>query len=278
MKQIFSKIAALWREISLGALVSVVFGLVYILVLHEPGPAFYPFAGLVCLGGPLTGGVVAALRAPRHRLWAFFTSGASIFGIAWMFFIYTYVVLPQFARRNVRLPASCDGWNGSFDPPAELAYRLPGVGTGALLASDAESAVVVLVDPDEPPFPSDVYLIDRANDKVILGIRFDSDVVSATIEQGTLYLYNDKLGYLLDARTGEMEQDFLLIDNYGGLSETDRPIISRASSGYWYMETTAVISSWNIDGRVRSRPSLTFNGIARGCFIAGDTHAVTPLK
>ena len=195
-----------------------------------------------------------------------------------MSFIYTYVILPQFARRNVQLPAFCDGWNGSFNPPAELAYGLPGLGTGVLLASGSESAVVVLVNPDEPPYPSDVYLIDRGNDKVVLGIRFNNDVVSATIEQGTLYLYNDKLGYLLDARTGEMEQDFLLIDNYGGLSETDRPIISRASSGHWYMETTAVISSWNIDGTVRSRPNMTLNGIARGCFIDGDTHAVTPLK
>ena len=278
MKRIFSSIAALWREISLGALVSIVFGLAYILVLHEPGPAFYPFAGLVCLGGPLTGGVVAALRTPRHRLRAFFVSGPAIFGIAWMSFIYTYMILPQFARRNVQLPAFCDGWDGSFNPPAELAYSLPGLGTGVLLASDAESAVVVLVDPDQPPFPSDVYLIDRGNDKVVLGIRFNNDVVSATIEQGTLYLYNDKLGYLLDARTGEMEQDFLLIDNYGGLSETDRPIISRASSGHWYMETTAVISSWNLDGTMRSRPNMTLNGIARGCFIDGATNVVTPLK
>jgi hypothetical protein len=81
----------------------------------------------------------------------------------------------------------------------------------------------------------------------------------------------------MDARTGEFEETFLLIDNYGGLSESDRAIISRGSSGHWYMETTAVISSWNIDGTVRSRSHLTFNGIARGCFISGDTHEVIRL-
>jgi hypothetical protein len=28
---------------------------------------------------------------------------------------------------------------------------------------------------------------------------------------------------------------------------------------------------------VKSRPHLTFNGIARGCFISGDTHEVIEL-
>jgi hypothetical protein len=43
------------------------------------------------------------------------------------------------------------------------------------------------------------------------------------------------------------------------------------------METAAVISSWSVDGTVRSRPLLTMSGIARGCFISGDTREVTPL-
>jgi hypothetical protein len=123
-----------------------------------------------------------------------------------------------------------------------------------------------------------VFLVNKSNDQIIQSWRFNNDVISATIVDGTLYLYNDKLGALIDARTGAYEQSFLLIDNYGGLSETDRPFISRASSGHWYMETTSVISSWNMDGTVKSRPDLTLNGIARGCFIAGDTHEITPLK
>src|SRR6266508_2803843 len=98
------------------------------------------------------------------------------------------------------------------------------------------------------------------------------------IATGTLVIYNDKLGYLLDARTGESEENFLLIDNYGGLSESDRPIISRASTGRWYMETTAVLSAWRVDGRVWSRRRLTFNCVALGCFIAGETHEVTRLR
>jgi hypothetical protein len=108
-------------------------------------------------------------------------------------------------------------------------------------------------------------------------MSFGDDTVSAAVDDGIVYIYNDKLGYLLDARTGEFVETILLIDNYGGLSESDLPVISRASTGHWYMETSAVISSWGTDGTVKSRPQLTFYGIARGCFIFGDTHEVSEL-
>jgi hypothetical protein len=190
----------------------------------------------------------------------------------------TYVVLPQFARTNVQLPALCDGFNGSYDPPANLMYSLPGLDDGILITSDAQSAVVAVIDSDHPPFPSTVFLVNKSDQNIILSMHFDNDVISAMIAEGTLYIYNDKLGYLIDARTGNLEEHFLLIDNYGGLTTTDRPFISRASDGHWYMETTAVISSWNVDGTVVSRRNSTFNGIARGCFISGDTDDITQLS
>ena len=271
------KMTPIRRGISRGILLSLVLGWVYFGVLHEAGSKFYPFAGLACLGAPLLAGILTVSRMPERNIKAFLASSSIVFISVFFLFFVMYVVLPQFARTNVQLPAFCNGFDGSFDPPSHLTYNLPEVGTGVLLASDSESAVVVTIDSSQPPFPSTVYLVNKNDNRIIQGLKFNNDVVSATIEEGVLYIYNDKLGYLLDARTGEFEEDFLLIDNYGGLSETDRPIISRASSGYWYMETTAVLSSWKIDGTVRSRPLLTFNGIARGCFISGDTQEVTKL-
>jgi hypothetical protein len=99
----------------------------------------------------------------------------------------------------------------------------------------------------------------------------------ASIDDGILYLYNDKLGYPIDERTGEFEHNILLIDNYGGLSGSDRPLLPNDSSGNWYFETSAVVSSWNTNGTVRSRPHLTMNGIARGCYVSGATGQVIPL-
>jgi hypothetical protein len=221
--------------------------------------------------------MVGLSRAREHRLRTLLLAAATVFAIVLMLFIVTYVIAPQFSRTSVRLPASCDGFDGQFSPPSHLAYTVPDAGPGILLANDERSAVVAVIDYRSPPFPTTVFLVNRSDGGILRRMGFDNDVVSGTIVGGIAYLFNDKLGYLINAHTGEFEQRILVIDNYGGLSETDRPIISRGSDGHWYMETTAVISSWHVDGTVRSRPSLTFNAIARGCYISGDTNEVTRL-
>lgn len=216
----------------IGALVSAVVWLTYIVVVREPGSAFYSFAALAFLGGPLIAGIVTVLKTQKNRLKAFFVSSGAVFGVMFILFVVTYVVIPQYARTNVQLPAFCDGFDGNFNPPSHLAYALPGRGTGILLVSDTESAVVAMIDGDHPPFPGSVFLVNRNDNKILLGMGFNNDVISAAIDDGIVYIFNDKLGYLIDARTGEFEEHFLIIDNYGGLSQSDRPIISRASDGH----------------------------------------------
>jgi hypothetical protein len=273
------KVRSAWLGISIGAPVSILFGVVYLVVLHEPGSAFYLFTGLVFLAGPLIGGVVTMLKTREHRRKAFFTSGSIVFGIVWMLFILTYLVFPLFDRAGVKLPEVCDRNSGSFDPPASLAYTLPDEQTGVLLTEDAQSALVAVIDYNHPPFPSTVFLVDKSDDHISRSLSFENDVITAAIDGDTLYLYNDKIGYFIDARTGELENDFLTIDNYGGLSQSENPIISSpASSGDRYLETSAVITSWRVDGSVKSRRHLTFNGIALGCFVYGDAQNVAVLK
>jgi hypothetical protein len=272
-----SRITPVRIGIAIGIAFSVLFGLVYLIVLGEPGAAFYPFAALAFIGGPLVAGLIAVLKTEAHKTSAFLGSGGTVFGTTFILFLITYAVLPQFDRTSVRLPEYCDGFDDSPHPPASLAYTIPTMGTGILLTSDDHTAVVALVDYKNPPFPSTVHVVDKGDNRVLQSLRFGDDTVIATIDEGVVYLYNDKLGYAMDARTGEFEKHFLLIDNYGGLSQSDRPIISRASDGHWHFETTAVISTWNMDGTVRSRPHMTLNGIAFDCFISGETGEVTQL-
>jgi hypothetical protein len=271
------RVPPVWWGAGIGLLVSLASGLIYLLLLHEPGSAFYPFAALAFVAGPLVGGIASMRKSQARRTRAFFASSAIVLGIVGLLFILTYMVLPDFERTSVQLPEFCDGFAGSFSPPAALAYSLPDGSSGVLLASNAGSALVAVIDYKHPPFPATVFLIDKGENRIIGSMSFDNDVISAAMDDETLVLYNDKIGYWVDARTGEPEQAFLTIDNFGGLSESDRPVISRASSGHWYLETTAVISSWNVDGTVKSRRHLTFDGIARGCFIDGETHDVLIL-
>jgi hypothetical protein len=246
-------------------------------VLHEPGALFYVFAVLTFLGCPLIAGIIARSRSPKHKQRGFFASSGLVFGMTLLLFVVTYAVLPQFERTSVQLPASCDGFDGVLALPSQLAYALPDGKDGILLAESAQSVFVAAIDGAGPPFASTAYLIRKSDNAALTQMAFNNDVVIASIDAGTVYVYNDKLGYLIDESTGERQKNILLIDNYGGLSETDRPIIGHASSGNWYLETTAVVSSWGTDGTVKSRPHLMMNGIARGCYVFGATGEVTPL-
>jgi hypothetical protein len=260
-----------------GTLFSVLTGTVYIVLLHEPGPVFYPFAALVFLGGPLIAGTTAAVKSPEHQYRAFLISGGTVFGAVLAVFFITYAVLPQFDRTSVQLPESCHGFDGSPHPAPDRAYEITGAGTGVLVAGSELTAVVAMIDYAKAPYPATVSVVNRSDNRILRRMDFADDTISAAVDSGIVYLYHDKLGYLIDARTGAPEKTFLIIDNYGGLSGSDRPVLPGASEGRRYLETTAVISSWSTDGTVRSRARLTMNGIAYHCFVNGETGEVAGI-
>jgi hypothetical protein len=261
----------------IGVVISIVVGGVYIVVLEEPGSLFYIVAGVVCVVSPLIGGITAAASIGRKKLTAFVLSGGMTFGVAFMLSVLVYVVYPQFERTSVQLPASCDGFEGGFNPPDHLTYTLSDASTGILIISNAEMAVVAVIDYEHAPYQSTVLLVSTSDKVILQSLPFPDDIISAAMDRDVLYLFNDKLGYLFDSRTGRPIHPFMTIDNYGGLSEWDRPILLGASDGHWYVETTAIFSLWYADGTVVSHRHLTFNAIVRDCFVAGDTHTVTPF-
>lgn len=193
-----------------------------------------------------------------------------------MFFM-SYAILPPFDRTSVRLPESCNGFYSSTHPPPALAYELPGTGTGVLVAANERTAVVAMIDYINTPYPGTVYVVNRSDNRILRRMDFPDDTIIATIDSGMVYIFNDKLGYIIDARTGRSEETFLVIDNYGGLSASDRPVFPGASEGRRFLETTAVISSWSTDGTVRSRSRLTMNGIAYNCFVNGETGKIVEI-
>jgi hypothetical protein len=269
--------ASLVTSILIGTLFSCTAGLLYLVVLREPGSLFYPFAALAFLGGPFVAGAMHAVRSRGHGYMAILVPGAVVFCIMLALFFTTYAVLPHFDRTSVRLPGSCDGFASGPHPAPSLAYALPGIGDGVLIARDERTVVVAMIDYTCAPYPSTVYIADERDNRILRRLDFPDDIVVAAIEGGTVVLYNDKLGYLIDARTGTDEATFLVIDNYGGLSATDRPVLAGASGGRRYLETSAVISSWSIDGTVRSRSRLMMNGIACTWFVNGTNGEILEI-
>jgi hypothetical protein len=203
-------------------------------------------------------------------------AGFSIIGVFALFFG-VYAIWPQFERTSVPLPAACDGAYLSAEPAGALAYALPGnQGTGILVAKGEDTAVVAMVA-STAPHASAIYVVDTKVNQIMRVLQFPNDAIMAAIDGGIVYLYNDKIGYFLYAQTGAPENTLVRIDNYGGLSPSDRPVLMQASGNKWYVETSAIISSWDADGSVRSLLRLNMNAVARGCFINGTTGEVTRL-
>ena len=230
------KVIPIILGIMIGLLLSIVSDLTYVYVFHESSSTFYLFTGLALLGGPLIGGLIAALIAKEHKFTALLISGFAIFAILLILSILSYLVFPLFSYESVQLPASYvnNASSSSSHMPSYLNYSIPGIGTGKLLTSDNNSAVVVISDYDHLPYPSTVYLVNKGSNKVIRSLNFDNDIIAAAIDQGTLNLFNDKIGYYIKTENGEFVNTIVRLDNYRGLF---------SSNGHMYMQTTFEIPS-----------------------------------
>ena len=136
------------------------------------------------------------------------------------------------------------------------------MGNGVLLASDAKSAAVVMIDFHSPQFNSTLLLVNKTDNSIIKSMSFSDDFLVATINDNVLYLYNSGLGYFLNANNGGPLTRIFSMDNYRDVTK---------SNNFTNMQTTAFIAGLAADGSPIYKPNLTFSGIAYGCFISGST-------
>ncbi len=250
--------------IIIGIILGIAFYLTYVCIFHESSSEFYLFAGLALLGSTLAGSIISALMVKEEKPIALLISGIAILMILIILSILAYVILPLFFYESVQLPASCinDEQNSGSHMPACLNYSIPGIGTGKLITGDNNSAVVVMSDYDHLPYASTVYLIDKSSNKVIRSLSFNNDIIAAAIDQGTLNIFNDKIGYYINTENGEFVKTIVRLDNYRGLF---------MSNNNTYMQTTFETSVLNADRSVGSHRQMYMNCTAFGCFISGST-------
>lgn len=256
------KIAPIIFGIIIGICLSIVFDFLYVFIFHESSSKFYLFAGLALLGGPLIGGIISALRAKENKSIALLISSVAIFVILLVLSVLSYVVLPVFSYDGVQIPASCiNASNSGSHLPSYLNYSIPGIGTGTLITSDKKSAVVAITDYDHLPFDSTVFLINKSNNKIIQSLKFNNDIIGAAIDDGVLYIFNDKMGYIIDTDNGEFVKKIFTIDNYRGIYTYNNNT---------YMQTTLEISALNADWGVLSHRQMNMSCIAYGCLISSS--------
>lgn len=254
-----------------GIIIGIILGVVsystYVLIFNESSSGFYLFAGLALLGSPLVGSIISALMAKEDKTIVLLISGSATLLILFVLAVLIYVVLPVFSYESVQLPASRidNAPNSSSHMPSYLNYSIPGIGTGRLITGDNNSAVVAMSDYDHSPFASTVYVVNKSNNKILRSMHFNNDIIAAAIDQGTLYLFNDKIGYLINAQNGEFRRVLVTFDNYRGLFTSNHST---------YMQTTFEITVFNADGSVASHRRMYMNCTAYGCFIDGSTGRV----
>ncbi len=207
-----------------------------------------------------------------------FIAIGAVLGIAMVWFVVRYAVYPAFTRTSVELPASCDTFAEGVHPPAHLAYDLSRVGTTIRIAEDDENLLVAKIDFGRAPYPSTAYLVRKRDGHALWSMQFQDDLISAAFADGVLIIYNDKLGYWIDERTGLPVRNFFTIDNYGGLSASDRPVLVESGvNRRRHQETSAVVTMIKRNGAVRSY-HVIFNSVANGCFVEGlSPEGVSPL-
>ena len=253
--------------IIIGVVLGVAFYVTYALIFHESSSEFYLFSGLALLGSPLVGGIISALKAKEDKSIALLISGSAILLILTVLSILAYVVLPVFSYESVQLPDS--SINNASSPgshmPAHLNYSIPGIGTGTLITGDDNSAVVVMSGYGHLPYTSTVYLIHKSSNKTLRHLNFNNDIIAAAIDQGTLNLFNDKIGYYINTENGEFVKTIVRLDNYRGLF---------TSGNSTYMQTTFETSALNADGSIESHRRMYMNCTAFGYFISGSTGQV----
>ncbi len=193
------------------------------------------------------------MRLPVPR-WA-----ALLGGIAGVTLVAVFLLVVGFALlspySSARVPESCTGAGTRL--PADRSARVPGAGTGTLLAQGGTASVVVVSSATDPSGGT-AYIIDRPGDRIVQRVHLAGHAVVAAVSDGLVFLFDDKIGYVFRASSGERVPRLIESDNYRGLY---------ASGGAQYLQTDAEIAALGFDGHLFFHRTVDFAGIAYGCFI-----------
>lgn len=71
-----------------------------------------------------------------------------------------------------------------------------------LLAGCEETAVVAMIDYNRAPHPGTVSIVNRSDTRTLRCMDFPVDTIAAAVDSGIVYLHNEKMGHVIDARSG----------------------------------------------------------------------------
>jgi hypothetical protein len=157
---------------------------------------------------------------------------------------------------SAAVPSTCAG--EAARATAANQVTVEGLGEGILVAQDGASQVVAVPGPGGSTSGGSAVVL--RDGMVIARLPVASRTVDAGIADGIIYLFDDKIGFLLDATTGQPLPRLFESDNYRGLFTAD---------GVEYVQTSIEATAVGLGGRPFMTRTLGFGGVVDGCLLAG---------
>jgi len=166
-----------------------------------------------------------------------------------------YVALPVLETApSIAVPVSCSGRAGAAALPRAL---VPGTELeGRVISSAAGAEVIFTRYAAAGNFSGGIYIV-ASRSRVTWEARPSSDMVVAAIRGRYAYIYNNKIGYVVDWQTGKPAGSLVEFDNYRGLYE---------DNGRLRVQTEATITLVG-PGTGIARATVHLSGIVDGCAV-----------
>ena len=166
--------------------------------------------------------------------------------LALVLVLITTLITPYSSR-----PIPTDCTSGSTHIPADRILQVPQIGAAWLVAAGSDAEVV---------FGSGTaYLLKLPDRSVLWRQSFATEEISAALQSGTAYVFDDKIGYFLNTTTGNVQQHIVESDNYRGLFTSGSARRVQTDMVYYALGPGA---SWTM------HLHIDFAVIADGCVIA----------
>jgi hypothetical protein len=187
-----------------------------------------------------SGGFVA-----RRPIWL--VAGAVGFVLLALVLVLITTLITPYSSRPI--PTDCT--SGSTHIPADRILQVPQIGAAWLVAAGSDAEVV---------FGSGTaYLLKLPDRSVLWQQSFATEEISAALQSGTAYVFDDKIGYFLNTTTGNVQQHIVESDNYRGLFTSGSARRVQTDMVYYALGPGA---SWTM------HLHIDFAVISDGCVIA----------
>ncbi|MGH7764938.1 MAG: hypothetical protein ACREOM_11060 [Candidatus Dormibacteraceae bacterium] len=181
----------------------------------------------------------------RRLIWL--VGGALGFALLVIGLVPVTTLVAPYSRRPI--PPECS--SGLTHIPSDRMLDVPGIGAAWLVAADSGAEVL---------FGSGTaYLLKLPTQSVLWQQSFASGEISAALQSGIAYVFDDKIGYFLSATTGEIQPHIVESDNYRGLFTSD---------GKRWVQTDMLYSAIEPGAKLILHRHLDFAVIADGCVVA----------